>query len=178
MDNSDTRRGKPSCHKQYNECLAILAGDGLLHYAFHVMSGEALRYAGKDLRPLRAMHVIAKKSGIAGMVYGQACDTENPAPPAGLKMNIDQNKTAAMFAAAMRAGAILGGADETAENASETFGYEFGMVFQILDDLADGDPTYTDKKGAEKITAEIKEKIRPYDKHGFFSALCDFIVKN
>lgn len=175
MDNSDMRRGKPSCHKQYNECLAILAGDGLFHYAFEIMTKKALKHRG-EIKYLEAMNVIAKKSGLTGMIYGQALDTENPKATDTLKAIIDERKTAAMFEAAVLAGAILGGAEEKSHADIELFGNHFGLAYQIIDDIADGDAPSEKLTAAKEHLAAAKKLINEYDKHGFFAALCDYCV--
>lgn len=175
MDNSDTRRGKPSCHKQYNECLAILAGDGLFHYAFEIMTKVALKRG--ERKYLKAMNIIAEKSGLRGMIYGQALDTENIKPSAELKEVIDEKKTAAMFEAAVLAGAVLADAPEKVVEDIGEFGRHFGLAYQIADDIADGDaPPEKIAKAREHIAA-AKARIKTYDKgRDFFLRLCDYIL--
>ncbi|MDO5110903.1 MAG: polyprenyl synthetase family protein [Clostridia bacterium] len=139
MDNDDYRRGKPTNHKVYGEGFAVLAGDGLLSYAFEIMLEAALANAN-DSAYLKAVDAVAKGAGVHGMVAGQACDLVNERQPAGdaqTLRHIHENKTGAMLKAAVCAGGYAAGGDETAIRALEDFGTAYGLLFQITDDILD-----------------------------------------
>jgi geranylgeranyl diphosphate synthase type II len=199
IDNAALRRGAPSNHKKYGECAAILAGDGLFHYAFEIMTKEALSHKDDCYKLVRAIDEIVAGAGVFGMIYGQALDTEVKNPPLELLKLIYQKKTAAMFVGAARAGAILGGANDKQAEDMGDFAFNIGMAFQIKDDILDedgaarttGKDAGNDKqngkatiaalggtKNAYKIACEYAEKakkiIPPYTTDNFFVALCDF----
>lgn len=133
MDNDDMRRGKPSNHIAFGEATAILAGDGLLTYAFEVMSAAPSPYA------LPAMREIASSAGIGGMIAGQVIDlkSEKQAPALKTVQEMYRGKTAALFSAPVAAGLLLGGAGEEHVLKGRAFGENLGMAFQIVDDLLD-----------------------------------------
>ena len=159
MDNDDYRRGKLTCHKAFNEGLAILAGDGLLTYAFDVMLSDALKK--RDFKYVYATKTIAKLSGMNGMLVGQVVDVESEGKKidADTLLYIHDNKTAGLIKAALLAGAAIGGADEDSLKNLEKIGYNIGVAFQIKDDILDvtstteilGKPVLSDKKN-DKVT--------------------------
>ena len=134
MDNDDLRRGKPTSHKQFGEALAILAGDALLNRAYETMANACTTPA-----QLRALCVMAAAAGDNGMIAGQAADiaAEGTVVEAATLDAIHRKKTGALFAAALEAGALLGGADEATATAFAAFGETLGAAFQMLDDLLD-----------------------------------------
>ena len=135
MDNDRLRRGKPSTWAQFGVDMGTLAGDGLMIYAFETM----LKSGFPDDIKLRAMQVLAEKSGIFGMVGGQTVDVEltgNIPDPDTLRF-IYEKKTGALIEAAFRMGAIAAGADAETERAFEEAGIAVGMAFQIRDDILD-----------------------------------------
>lgn len=137
MDDDDLRRGRPSCHKAFDEATAILAGDGLLTHCFC----RLLAVDAPAERIVRAGRYFAWQAGVGGMVAGQALDlaAENAATPldlAGLR-SIHASKTGALLEAAVVCGAILAGADERQQRALADFGRQFGLAFQITDDILD-----------------------------------------
>ena len=113
LDNDDLRRGKKTNHKVFGEAMAILAGDGLLNYAYEVILGHALT-SSDHLSAIKACKVIADGAGIYGMVGGQVVDVESESRDIDLdRLNfIHLNKTAAIIVACMKAGAYLAGADD------------------------------------------------------------------
>ena len=136
MDDDDLRRGRPTSHVVFGEGLAILAGDALLSEAFHLLA----RTAERDPRPrraLRAMNEIAEAAGIHGMVGGQAADIAAQGSGTDLAMVefIHVRKTGALLLAAVRAGALLGGAHAPTLKALTRYGERLGLVFQIADDI-------------------------------------------
>src|SRR5512144_192399 len=134
MDDDDFRRGRPTCHKAFDEATAILAGDGLLTEAFRVMGESPL--AGRDPgRAVRAMALLARAAGAEGMVGGQEMDLA-PRPGDGVE-EIHRRKTAALIDAAAGMGGILGGGPDGQVAALRRYGVALGLLFQITDDILD-----------------------------------------
>lgn len=137
MDNDDLRRGRPTCHKAFDEATAILAGDGLLTQAFSVLSAETT-HADGVIRS-RLVSVLAAAAGAGGMVGGQMLDL------LAAGANFDEQeverlqalKTGRMLSVSCQIGGILGQADERAVKSLETYGSYLGAAFQIADDLLD-----------------------------------------
>ena len=137
MDDDDLRRGRPSCHKVYGPAMALLAGDGLFIHAFAVLSRPL---PGADAgRQLAAVREIALRSGLGGMVSGQAAEWDNMTRPVdrGLLEYISRGKTSALLIAAVKAAGLLAGADEEKLQALEDYGRHAGLAFQIIDDVLD-----------------------------------------
>lgn len=137
MDDDDLRRGRPSCHKVYGPAMALLAGDGLFIHAFAVLS-RPLPGAAPD-RQLAAVREIALRSGLGGMVAGQAAEWDNMTRPVdqGLLEYISRGKTSALLIAAVKAAGLLAGADGEKLQALEDYGLHAGLAFQIIDDVLD-----------------------------------------
>jgi geranylgeranyl pyrophosphate synthase len=135
MDDDDMRRGKPSCHKQFDEATAILAGDALLTLAFEVLSVEV---ENSDTA-VRMMRTLSEAAGPSGMIAGQVADMNSPHANGSMQrlQYIHMNKTAEMFAASTAMGAIAGGATEEQLSAMIEYGLKIGLGFQIADDLLD-----------------------------------------
>lgn len=137
MDDDDYRRGRLSNHKVFGEGMAILAGDGLLSYAFEIML-EALAQRGDDSGCRRALQAVAAGAGVCGMVAGQAVDlTSQGEADADRLQYIHARKTGAMIKAALLAGAHIAGADDEQIAALDAFGSQYGLLFQITDDILD-----------------------------------------
>lgn len=157
LDNDDLRRGKKTNHKVYGEAMAILAGDGLLNYAYEVMLKESLNKDNPQ-KYLMAINEIAKSSGIYGMIGGQVVDIESEGKSID-KEKLDfihMNKTAAIIIGCMRAGAIIGGANgKDLENVTK-YAKNIGLSFQIVDDILDivGDESKLGKKVGSDIDNE------------------------
>lgn len=135
MDNDDLRRGLPTCHKKFGEARAILAGDALTVLAF-----ELLTRATADPAVVGCLVAeLARGAGWAGMIGGQEADVAGQSEPPSVETveYIHVRKTAALFVAACRMGAILGGGDEDSVAALGDYGLELGRAFQIADDLLD-----------------------------------------
>ncbi|MCT4621565.1 MAG: polyprenyl synthetase family protein [Marinisporobacter sp.] len=162
MDDDDYRRGKPTNHKVYGEGLAILAGDGLLNYAFELMIQATLKNDKNLEKKVLAMKEISTASGIHGMIGGQVVDllSENKKIDGTTLDFIHNNKTAALIIAPIRAGAILGGANEEELEALTTFAKSIGLGFQIRDDILDiiGD----EKKLGKKVGSDIENQKSTY----------------
>ena len=135
MDDDSMRRGRPTLHVVAGEGMAILAGDGLLTEAFHVLS----QMPGEPARVLRAVRMIAAAAGPVGMVGGQAIDLASlgrSLDAAGLT-EMHAKKTGALIRASAAAGAVLGGGTDAQIDAIERAAAEFGLAFQIVDDILD-----------------------------------------
>lgn len=153
MDDDDYRRGKLTNHKVYGAGMATLAGDALLTLSFEVMLRQQGVSADKLVQVVREMSTAA---GPDGMVGGQALDMESEDKQISMETmkNIHLGKTGALFRAAIRSGAILGGASEEALQALTTYADNFGLAFQITDDILDvvgdeaviGKPVGSDEK--------------------------------
>jgi geranylgeranyl diphosphate synthase type II len=139
MDNDVLRRGKPTNHVVFGEAYALLAGDGLLNLAFEVMLETAVKNAGDGLDYISAMHVVAKASGVTGMIEGQACDIafEGQDKNDEVLRHIHERKTGAMIRASVLCAAALFRASETEMAALAVYGEKLGLVFQIVDDILD-----------------------------------------
>jgi geranylgeranyl diphosphate synthase type II len=137
MDDDDLRRGRPSCHKQFDEATALLAGDALLTQAFGLAAANGLT-AGYE-RAARSTAELAEAAGAPGMVGGQMLDLlgEQQTPTADQVEQIHLRKTTALLRAAVVCGAILGGASQAQIAALGHYGSCLGLAFQIVDDILD-----------------------------------------
>ena len=141
MDNDSLRRGKPTNHTVFGEAGAILAGDGLLTYAFELLSRGDIAIPAE--RQLKISHLIARAAGPEGMVGGQSLDiaNENSQYPFELLKTIHKSKTGALIQCSVQAGAVAAGATIKQECQLADFGAEIGLAFQIVDDLLDATST-------------------------------------
>jgi geranylgeranyl diphosphate synthase type II len=139
MDNDDLRRGRPTCHKQFDEATAILAGDGLLTEAFHILGAAAPRYEGREAVLLEIMALLGQAAGYRGMVGGQMLDLMAEGKKITLKEleTIHRLKTGALLTAAVRSGALMGGGTRVQVTLLSAYGEKFGLAFQVTDDLLD-----------------------------------------
>ncbi|MGP8051925.1 MAG: polyprenyl synthetase family protein [Desulfobaccales bacterium] len=139
MDDDDLRRGQPTCHKQFDEATAILAGDGLLTEAFYTLAGAAPRFKGREATLLTIQKVLSEAAGYRGMVGGQMLDLMAEGRRITLKEleTVHRLKTGALLTAASRAGALAGGGSGPQVAALTAYGERFGLAFQITDDLLD-----------------------------------------
>ncbi len=138
MDNDDLRRGKPTNHTLFGEAGAILAGDGLLTWAFDLLSNNGQSDSAlSPKKQLEIIHLIARAAGSLGMVGGQALDIENENKefPFDTLRVIHRSKTGALITASILAGAIAAGANQTQQKALTRYGEQIGLAFQIVDDL-------------------------------------------
>ncbi|RWX50409.1 farnesyl-diphosphate synthase [Candidatus Electrothrix marina] len=178
MDNDDLRRGQPTCHKKFGEAEAILAGDGLLTYAFSLLSNPDLPGPEMETR-LQLIAVLAHAAGSQGMVGGQYLDiaSEEKIISFDLLKTIHRSKTGALITAAVRMGALAARADQRRLEALTRYGDAVGLAFQIVDDLLDvtasteqlgktagtdaqqGKATYPAFFGKEKTRALAKEAV-------------------
>ena len=186
MDNDTMRRGRPTLHVVAGEGIAILAGDGLLTQAFsHLASQPRSTDPAVIARKLEVIHIIAQAAGPIGMVGGQAIDLATVTPDAtgGLPRPLDEHgvrvmhskKTGALLRASGRAGAVIGGGSHQQIAAIDDASGEFGLAFQIVDDILDvegvsadlgktagkdaasGKPTYPSMYGVEASRRMARE---------------------
>jgi geranylgeranyl diphosphate synthase, type II len=139
MDNDDLRRGRPTCHKVFGEAMAILAGDALLTRAFEVIATTPVP-AKYQQRKIEVISEIAIAAGtVNGLIGGQVVDilSEGKQVDAETLDYIHNAKTGAMIRAAIRAGAIIGGATASEFKLITRYGEAAGLAFQITDDLLD-----------------------------------------
>jgi geranylgeranyl diphosphate synthase, type II len=140
MDNDDFRRGRPTSHKVFGEATAILAGDALLTEAFILLSNQDAADSVEAVKLLQVIGEISRCAGSRGMIGGQVVDMESEG-----KQEIDfatvqyihTRKTGALIKASIRAGALVGGADQANELALVKYGEAVGLAFQIADDILD-----------------------------------------
>lgn len=191
MDNDEYRRGKKTTHAVYGEAMGILAGDGLLNYAFET----AVKAFDLDLsaNTAKAMQILSRKAGVYGMIGGQVVDIESE----GKSVDIDtitfihKNKTAALIEGAMLIGAVLADATEEEQEKIEKVATNIGIAFQIQDDILDvistteelGKPigsdeknnkcTYVSLKGLDRAKADVAELS-----NGALSILASFKNRN
>ncbi|MFZ3178908.1 MAG: polyprenyl synthetase family protein [Methylocystis silviterrae] len=141
MDDDDLRRGRPTTHKAFDEATAILAGDGLLTYAFDVVA-DPQTHPGAGVRAALVL-ALARAAGLGGMVGGQALDlaAETAATPLTLEATLQMQamKTGALLRFAVDAGGILGGASVSQARALTRYGEALGAAFQIADDILDAE---------------------------------------
>ena len=139
MDNDDYRRGRLTNHKVYGVGHAILAGDGLLNYAYECLLENAAAYPENLRGHMLAAKAIANRAGVRGMIAGQSLDllSEHMEPDAERLLYIHTHKTADLLTAPLLAAAYIAGASEEQIDALRRFGFCVGIAFQIDDDLLD-----------------------------------------
>lgn len=154
MDDDDLRRGKPTCHKVFGEANAILAGDALLTLAFNIIA--------KNTKPdlgIKIIETLSLAIGAEGMVGGQALDLEfhDRVKNKTIAERIDTLKTAKLFSAAAKIGALTAGAKAKEARALERFGLYLGLSFQAVDDFIDGASAdnVEAKRSSEKADKEL-----------------------
>jgi geranylgeranyl diphosphate synthase, type II len=180
MDDDDMRRGRPTCHRQFGEDVAILAGDGLYAEAFKLLLS---RQHGAPADVLAAAAELASATGVQGMVGGQYLDVaETAAPNADGLRRLHELKTGRLIGASIECVLLLGGPDRRATiNEFRVFASELGVLFQIVDDILDvtgsqetlGKPQGTDERlgkrtyvtefgldGARKLARESHARAR------------------
>lgn len=184
MDNDEYRRGRKTTHVVYGEGMAVLAGDGLLNYAFETaVKAFDTAESEEDYRRIAvSLQILGRKAGIYGMIGGQCADLEAEEKAGSvteeLLMFIHEHKTAALIQAGMMIGAALSGASQDDIQRLEKCAYNIGIAFQIQDDILDvtgssevlGKPVGSDEKnhkltyvavhGLEKSGAEVERLSR------------------
>ncbi len=194
MDDDDMRRGKPSSHIKFGEANALLAGDSLLTFAFQ-SAGEAEDIPADAVA--KAVSLLARASGCAGMIAGQVQDleNENKTVAADDLRSVDILKTGELIRCACQLGCIAAGADDNKLEAARVYAENLGIAFQIVDDILDvtsdeatlGKPVGSDAENckntyvsllgleeAKKIAAELTRKA--IDALGVFGSESEFLV--
>jgi farnesyl diphosphate synthase len=200
MDNDDLRRGQPTVHRKFDEATAILAGDGLLTFAFEILS-SAITHPSAEVR-VKLVSALARAAGEAGMVGGQMLDIE--AETRGFESydeiaRMQARKTGALFRFACEAGALLAEKDAMA---LQRYADNIGLAFQIADDILDvessldalgkatqkdkqqGKATFVDLLGlegakteAQRLVERARKIMADYgDKADMLNAAAQFIV--
>jgi geranylgeranyl diphosphate synthase type II len=192
MDDDDFRRGRPSCHKQFDEAIAILAGDALLTLAFEVLAGSQ-QFPAENM--LRVLHRVAAAAGSpSGMIAGQVFDLESEGRRvSGERLEaIHRSKTGALIAAAVWVGSYLGEAPPADLKRVQEYCDRIGLAFQVIDDILDasdggnrdeGKATYPSLYGMEESRAiahrlmkEARQSIEPLGRSGnLLLAFCDYL---
>lgn len=159
MDNDDYRRGKPSCHKQFGESYALLAGDALLTLAFEAVADGAQRGLYTSETAVNASKVLARGAGYNGMIGGQTVDLLLEGKSAGIDelRLMDSLKTGALIKTACVLGCLAGEADGEHICAAERYADDIGLAFQIIDDILDVTST-TETLGKAVGSDESNEK--------------------
>ena len=152
MDNDDLRRGRPTCHKKFDEATAILAGDALLTKAFEVLASQELL----PEKIIKTIKIISSASGESGMVSGQIKDIDAESKQISLEelKTLHMEKTGALIRASLKAGAVIGDCDKSGIRSLDEYGKLIGLAFQVTDDILDvsgdplimGKPSGTDEK--------------------------------
>ena len=191
MDNDDYRRGQLTCHKKFNEAIAILAGDALLTRAFEIMALN--KFSGEIITE------VAKAIGTEGMIGGQVAElvekeklsAKNDHQKAEAIKYVHLHKTAALIMVCLKAGAMAARATKKEIKALENYGENLGLAFQITDDILDikqdrgvfGSFTYTgiygikeSKQMAVSILDEAKKEVKIFGRKArILIELADFI---
>lgn len=164
MDNDEYRRGKKTTHAVYGEAMGILAGDGLLNFAFETAAKSFDIEVNQNVA--KAIQILGNKAGIYGMIGGQVVDieSENKAIDLDTLDFIHKLKTAALIECSMLIGATLAGASEDEKNCVERIANKVGLAFQIQDDILDvtsslevlGKPIGSDDKNNKVTYVGIK----------------------
>lgn len=195
MDNDDFRRGKPSCHKQFGEALGVLTGDALLTLSFSLLTGgnhkprgngEASSSRSHDPNiHLRVVREVAQAIGTDGMIGGQVADIHAASGRihSATIEYINAKKTGSLICVAVRIGALLGGASQKQYRALTVYGEKIGLVFQLVDDLLDGDGAVRVngaglvKQRAERLTGSAVSALSPFGKRSeVLKALAQLIL--
>jgi geranylgeranyl diphosphate synthase type II len=205
MDNSELRRGKPSCHKKYGEAQALLAGDALLTHAFHIAAdNKVLAASGRHDIIVQAVKELSLAAGVLGMVGGQWMDMQNERTTVSLETlkKTDSLKTGALIRLSARLGVMSCTGERELLDAADAYASLIGLAFQITDDILDatgcpeelgkpvggdvasGKSTYVSLLGldrAQSYAAQLvdgaKEKLSPFVKgREELEAFADFIL--
>ncbi|MEE4356609.1 MAG: farnesyl diphosphate synthase [Desulfococcaceae bacterium] len=144
MDDDELRRGRPTCHKAFDEATAILAGDALLTFAFEILADAKTAEKDEIARQMEIIRILSKAAGYRGMVEGQMRDMESEnirRNPAELE-KLHRLKTGALIEAAVLTGAVSGRGTESQTECLRQYARNIGLAFQVADDIlnVEGDP--------------------------------------
>jgi geranylgeranyl diphosphate synthase type II len=156
IDNDILRRGKPTCHKAFDEATAILAGDALLTLAFQTLSAIEFDNPDQAATWLRVIQLISHAAGYCGMIRGQMIDIASEGSRLTLAdlQSMHRLKTGALIEASLSSGAVIGGLNADRIKMLETYAQNIGLAFQVTDDIlnVEGDPEIMGKaKGTDKL---------------------------
>ena len=156
MDNDDLRRGKPTCHKQFDEATAILAGDALLNESMNVI----LRMDLDDALKVEVLRYLYNASGLGGMIYGQQQDMyfETHAATLDELQAIHHDKTGALISVPMKIAGLIAKKEDA--DKLENIGFKLGLAFQIQDDILD--VTSTTETLGKKVGSDIANHKSTY----------------
>lgn len=201
MDDDDFRRGKPSCHKQFDEATAVLAGDALAIRPFEIIAKSAEL---SDTAKVRIIAELANSSGAEGMIGGQIIDIENEKRNVVDEENLHTMyllKTGKLIKTSCVMGCIAAGADDEKIKYAEKYAECLGMAFQIIDDILDvtgneqllGKPVGSDaeenkttfvtifgiekaREEAEKYTKQAMDILDKFDNNEFLKELTEYML--
>lgn len=201
MDDDDYRRGKPSCHKQFGEACAVLAGDALAIRPFQIIADD--EYLDSD-KKMKLISELAASSGAEGMIGGQIIDMENEKRDNVDQFNLRQMyalKTGELIKTACVMGCITAGASEEQITYAKEYAHCLGLAFQIIDDILDvtadekilGKPTGSDaeenkttfvtlfgvenaKKEAKQLTEKALKILDRFDDSEFLKGLTEYLL--
>lgn len=203
MDDDDYRRGKPTCHRAFDEGTAILAGDALLTMSFELLCDPELLQSAQPVDRLRMVRELGAAAGWKGMVGGQQVDLDSEGTPPSQPVleYIHTHKTGAMIRCSVLLGAMAAGAGETVIRALGQYGERLGLAFQVVDDILDvtvstdemgkdhgsdaasGKVTYTALFGVEgakdrarDLIAEAKGYLEGIAEGGRLAEIADFVL--
>ncbi|HLP02835.1 MAG TPA: farnesyl diphosphate synthase [Opitutaceae bacterium] len=161
LDNDDLRRGRPTCHRAFDEPTAILAGDALLTHAFALL---ATHYAERPTLAAALVRELGRSAGSTELIGGQMEDIEAEKAPATRDQVefIHNGKTAAMIAVSLAFGGLIGGADAAQLEVLRRLGREVGLAFQVIDDVLDATATSAElgKTAGKDAKAEKATMVR------------------
>jgi len=201
MDDDDFRRGRPTCHRAFDEGTAVLAGDALLTLAFDLLSSDSLEL--KDHIRVSMVRELAQAAGWRGMVGGQQVDmdSEGAQPDMPLLEYIHTHKTGALIRCSVVLGGLSAGADQATIEALARYGETVGLAFQVVDDILDltatteemgkdqgsdaerGKVTYPSLFGLEgarerafELVRDAKEAVSGFDGTRRLAEIADFVL--
>jgi farnesyl diphosphate synthase len=153
LDNDDMRRGRPSCHRQFNEATAILTGDYLVGQAYSLITTGTLS-------PTQQVRVLTKLSRAwSDLCVGQQLDIEQPTDLDTIH-RLMELKTGSLFGAAAACGAMCADCDGEVLDRFDTWGTKVGVLFQKLDDVADGDGTVAERFNRDTEVRRLHSELR------------------
>ncbi|NOY86250.1 MAG: polyprenyl synthetase family protein [Deltaproteobacteria bacterium] len=203
MDDDDYRRGKPTCHRAFDEGTAILAGDALLTMAFELLCDPELLQSVQPVDRLRMIRKLGAAAGWKGMVGGQQVDLDSEGKPPSQPVleYIHTHKTGAMIRCSVLLGALAAGAGDAVSRALGQYGENLGLAFQVVDDILDvtastnemgkdhgsdaasGKVTYPAlfglegaKDRARGLIAEAKSHLEGMADDGHLAEIADFVL--
>lgn len=193
MDNSDTRRGMPSCHIKYGLGPAILTGDALLNLSFELMTESCIN-SDNAQKALKAMKIIANSAGVYGMINGQAVDlkvSDSRKADFDTLIGLIEQKTMALIRCSVLSGAYIAGCDDATIKKLDEFSYNLGLAFQIRDDFEDeaedkasnqNSPNFINILGRDKAkqylaqtSDKAKSIIKEFENTEFIQSFLDYL---